>query len=243
MLPSLTRFSAAALLVSASAFAAPQGAQIPSFLAPMFTQMNLDAVASITYQDEKGQQIDAEKFAQLFKEKKSFGMTKKAHEDGLPEVTLRLQPNMPVENSFARLKAGASMPEFHLTRLDGTSVDNKVLEGRYSLVSFHFAACGPCVREVPLLNALAQRRKDLNLFAITFDSAKESKEFVAQHGLAWPIVVDAGKLTKEIGVTEYPTLALFNPNGKLVEVMTGSARLENPVAFDAWLDRKLAGVN
>jgi thiol-disulfide isomerase/thioredoxin len=122
-------------------------------------------------------------------------------------------------------------------------VDNKALEGRYTLVSFYFAGCGPCVREVPLLNALAQRRKDLNLFAITFDGAKESKEFVAQHGLAWPIVVDAGKLTKEIGVTEYPTLGLFNPNGKLVEVMTGGARLADPAAFDAWLDRKLAGAN
>lgn len=243
MLPSLTRLAAVAFFVCASAFAAPQGVPVPQFLAPMFSQMNLETVASITYQDEKGQKIDEAKFDELFKKVKSFSMTKKPGKDGLPDVTLRLQSDKPVENSFTKLKVGDTLPKFQLTRLDGTAVDNKVLEGRYSLVSFYFAECGPCVKEVPQLNALAQRRKDVNLVAITFDGAKESKEFVAKYGLAWPVITGADKLTKEIGVKAYPTMALFDPKGKLVEVMTGSVRLENPVAFDAWLDKKLAAAN
>ncbi|TFW29422.1 TlpA family protein disulfide reductase [Massilia horti] len=135
---------------------------------------------------------------------------------------------------FARLKVGEALPEFHLTRLDGTPIDNKALQG-YTLVSFYFAECEPCVKEVPLLNALAERRPDLHLLAFTFDSAKETKEFVAKHGLAWPIVTDAGKLTENIGVKAYPTMALFDRKGELVEVMVNRAQLGNPGAFDAWL--------
>lgn len=243
MLSSLNRLAALALFVCAPAFAGPQGAPIPSFIAPVLSQMNLETVASITYLDQKGQPIDEATFAETFKKTKSFGMTKKPGKDGLPDVTLRAQANNPVENSFARLKLGDALPEFHLARLDGRAVDNKALEGRYTLVSFYFAECGPCVKEVPLLNELAKRRKDINLLAITHDGAKESKEFVQKHGLAWPILADAGKLTKEIGVKAFPTMALFDAKGKLVEVMTGSARLENPVAFDAWLDKKLVSAN
>jgi peroxiredoxin len=243
MLLSLTRFAAIALFVCAPAFAEPQGVPIPQFVAPILSKMNLDTVNSLTYQDEKGQQIDEAKFAELFAKNKSFAMFKKPHEGGLPDVTLRVQSAKPVENSFSNLKLGDGLPEFHLTRLDGSAVDNKVLEGRYTLVSFYFAECGPCVKEVPQLNALAERRKDVNLLAITFDGTKASKDFVAKHGFTWPVISDAGKLTKEIGVKAYPTMGLFDPKGKLVEVMTGSVRLENPVEFDAWLDKKIAVSN
>lgn len=243
MLPTLTRLAAAAVFVCVPALAQPQGVPIPQFLAPMLSRMNLEAVNSITYQDEKGQQIDEAAFSELFKKYKSFSMDKKQHASGLQDVILRVQQPKPVDNSFAKLKVGDAMPEFHMTRLDGSPVDNKTLEGRYTLVSFYFAECGPCVKEVPQLNALAARRKDVNLLAITFDGAKESKEFVARHGLTWPVIADAGKLTKEIGVKAYPTMALFDPKGKLVEVMTGSVRLGSPALFDAWLDKNLAAVN
>jgi peroxiredoxin len=239
MLPCLTRFAAIALFVCSPAFAGAQGVPVPEFLAPMLARMNLDTVHSITYQDEKGQQIDEATFAELFKKYKSFSMDKKPHANGLADVTLRVQPAKPLDNSFAKLKVGDAMPEFHLTRLDGSRADNKALEGRYTLVSFYFAECGPCVKEVPQLNALATRRKDVNLLAITYDGVKESRDFVARHGLTWPILADAGKLTKEIGVKAYPTMALFDPKGKLVEVMTGNVGLANPGTFDAWLDKKL----
>jgi peroxiredoxin len=240
---SLTRLAAIALIVCAPAFAEPHGVPIPSFLAPMFSGLNLEAVASITYQDEKGQQIDEKTFAELLSKNKGLAMTKKPHKDGLPEVTLRVQSNSPVANAFAKLKVGDPFPEFHLKRLDGAAVDNKMLTGRYTLVSFYFAECGPCVKEVPLLNALAKRRNDLNLLALTFDSATETTQFVAKHGLAWPIITDAKGLTDAIGVRAYPTIALIDPKGKLVDVHSGSARLENPAAFDAWLDQRMGAAN
>jgi peroxiredoxin len=242
MLPYLSRLAAVVLFVSAPAFAEPHTVPIPEFLAPMLSQMNIETVASITYQDEKGQQIDEAAFAELYKKTKTFSMTKKPNKDGLPEVTLRVKANQPVASGFAKLKVGDQFPKFRLARMDGAMVDNKALEGRYTLVSFYFAECGPCIKEVPQLNALAERRKDVNLLAITFDPAKETKEFVAKHGLTWPIVADARKLMNEIGVKAYPTMALLDPQGKLVEVMEGNVRLQDPAVFDAWLDKKLGVV-
>jgi peroxiredoxin len=249
MLQYMTRLAAGlalAALVSAAALAepAPQKAvAIPPELAPLFQQFNLDKVGGIIYLDEQGAPIDEATFLESFKAKKSFGIGKKAHQEGLPVVTLRLQSKSQLETVFGKLKVGETMPEFHLKRLDGTAIDSGALKGRYTLVSFYFAECGPCVREVPQLNALAQRRKDVNLLAVTFDSAKDTREFVAKTGLAWPVVPGADKLTKEIDVRAYPAMALFDPQGRLVEVMSGGARLDKTAEFDAWLDKKIAVSN
>jgi peroxiredoxin len=233
----LTRLAAVAILASAvfqPAFAEPAAVPIPPALAPMFKQLNLQSVASLAYEDEDGKPLDEATFLERFKGK-GFKMKKKAGKEGLPEVTLVVMSKVESDGKFSKLKAGDAFPEFHLTRLDGTAIDNKAFAGRYTLVSFYFAGCGPCVAEVPVLNALAQSRKDINLLAVTFDDAKVSKEFVAQHSLAWPIVPGAGKLTKDIGVRGYPTLALINPQGKLVDV-TSSVR--DLPALNEWLDQR-----
>jgi peroxiredoxin len=230
--------AALAVAIWTPALADPQapalkGVPIPPALAPAFEKMNLKSVASIAYQGEDGKPLAEATFLERFKG--SFGMKKNADKDGLPAVTVILMSKAETDGKFSKLKAGDAFPEFHLARLDGTPIDNKAFAGRYTLVSFYFAGCGPCVHEIPLLNKLAQARKDVNLLAMTFDSAKESTEFVAQHGLAWPIVPDAKKLTTDIGVRAYPTLALINPQGKLVDVMSGERDLP---ALNEWLDQR-----
>src|SRR5205085_8277938 len=156
---------------------------------------------------------------------KSFTMTKKAHLGGGPDVTLRLLSKDQLAASqlpATKLKVGDTFPEFHLTRLDGAPVESKALLGRYTLVSFYFARCAPCVKEVPMLNALAERRKDINVLALTYDSAEESKRFVEEHHLNWVIVPDAKKLLMEtIGLRGFPSLALLDPQGKVVEFKMG----------------------
>jgi peroxiredoxin len=233
----LTRLAAVAFFVSAlsqPAFADPAGVPIPPALAPMFKQLNLQSVASLAYEDEDGKPLDEAAFIERFKGK-GFKMKKTQGKNGLPEVTLVVISKAESDGKFSKLKAGEAFPEFHLVRLDGTAIDNKAFAGHYTLVSFYFAGCGPCVAEIPVLNALAQSRKDVNLLAITFDSDKETKEFVAQRGLAWPIVPNADKLTKDIGVRAFPTLALISPQGKLVDV-TNSVR--DLPALNEWLDER-----
>lgn len=227
-------------VLAAVAACATHTAAIPPFLAYPFSQQNIHNVASIRYEDVIGHAISENEFAAQLKQDKGFFISK-SREDGLPDVTVRLRST--THNPFSRLAIGDALPEFHLTRLDGHPVDNRSFEGKYTLVNFYFAASETSLKQVPLLNAVAERRKDVNLLAITFDSVGDTRAFVEKHGLTWPIVTDADKLIKEIGEKAYPTMALFDPKGRLVDVYTGVGRLAYPAMFDAWLDKKMGAAD
>jgi peroxiredoxin len=126
-----------------------------------------------------------------------------------------------------------------LKLLNGAAVDNEALKGKYTVLSFYFAECPPCIKEVPALNALADRRKDINTMAVTYDSVEVSKKFVAAHHLNWPIASAANELVNTAGVKAYPTLALLDPEGKVVEFVFSGVVL-NGGGLDAWLNRKMA---
>lgn len=51
---------------------------------------------------------------------------------------------------------------------------------------------------------------------MTFDSRDVTMRFVEEHGLAVPIIADAQDYIDRLGVTEYPTLVLVSPEGRLV---------------------------
>jgi TonB family protein len=213
-------------------------APIPPYLTEPFAQSHIGAVASLRYQDENGRLIGEREFATRMTSQ-GFTITK-ARDDGLPDVTVRLRGRD--EHPFSRLKIGETMPPFQLQGLDGSVVDNKSLQGRYTLVNFYAAEFDLSAKETPLLNALAARRQDVNLLAVTADDAATTRAFVARNALAWPVVTDASKLIHDIGEHAYPALALFDPEGRLVEVKVGIGLLAYPDRFDAWLDQKLTGV-
>jgi peroxiredoxin len=242
MPPRLTLFAAVfAASLCTLALAAPEPVQIPEVARHTLEMMQVDKVSSLTLLDEQGKQIDAPTFEKRFKEVGSFNMSKKVHGDAAPDVTLRLVTKEQLAASqvpATKLKVGDTFPEFHLTRLDGKPVDNKSLLGRYTLVSFYFAQCAPCVKEVPALNALAERRKDINVLALTFDSAADSKRFVQEHHLAWPIVPDAKKLLSDtIGLRGYPGIVLLDPQGKVIEFKVGGDPSGTDAVLNAWVNK------
>lgn len=64
--------------------------------------------------------------------------------------------------------------------------------GRPTLVNVWASWCGPCVREVPLLNGFAERAGDrVGLVGVlTQDSLPSALSFAAASGMRWPSVVD-----------------------------------------------------
>jgi peroxiredoxin len=182
--------------------------------------------------------MEPEAFVQALRAGHSFSMKKDANGGGDPELTMRLISKEQAAkglNAPPKLKEGDAFPQFHLARLDGTSIDNSALAGRYTLVSFYFATCPPCIKEVPELNALAARRIDLNVVAVTYDSPEESKHFVDEHKLAWPVVPKAHDLINAVGVKGYPTLMLLDPQGRVVAFTVGGK--SGGGTIDAWVDK------
>jgi peroxiredoxin len=234
----MRRFAGIPALAIIVAGCATQPVPIPPYLALPFEKADLTTVGGINYQDADGLPVKPNEFAAQYAKARSFAMTKVVR-NGLPYVTLRLRPRGP-DKVFSTLAPGETLPEFHLERLDGTPIDNTALAGRYTLVSFYMATCEPCVKQIPLLNTLAARRMDVRLLAMTPNGARESRDFVARHGLAWPVVSDAYGLVEKIGAKSYPAMALFDPQGRLVDAVVGAGRWQDAAALSAWLDNGIA---
>ena len=85
-------------------------------------------------------------------------------------------------------------------------------------MSFYFAACGPCVADVPALYGLQARMPELGLAAVTFDDEATSRQFVQTRGLRWPVYPQARSFLQALGIRSYPAFALVNPEGRLVSI-------------------------
>lgn len=133
-----------------------------------------------------------------------------------------------------------AFPAFQLQGLDGEVVDNASLKGRYTLVNFFFAACAPCIAELPLLNAFADKHPALQFLAVTFDAADVARKFSATHSFAWKVVPNARSLIDQLGIKAYPSFALLDPAGKVVEFKLG-LDIERDKALEKWISSVNAG--
>lgn len=237
----LSRLFAGALCAIAilTAHADPQPAPLPESLQSMLNSMHIEGYGSLALLDEKGQPMEPDAFAAEVKAGHNFNINKKSTLLGKMDVTIHLiskEEAKKAPSHAPKLKEGEAFPKFSLTRLDGTQIDETSFAGHYTLVSFYFANCAPCIREVPELNALAQQRKDLNMVAVTFDSADESRHFVDESKLVLPVIPAARALIKTVGVTGFPTLMLLDPEGKMVAAKVGGT-LDKSAGMDAWVNK------
>ncbi|MHA4871058.1 TlpA family protein disulfide reductase [Duganella sp. PWIR1] len=146
-----------------------------------------------------------------------FSMEKrKTGDQGFAVVRLKAKQT-PVAPIY-KVKFGSAFPKFKLHSVDGTLVTNDTLLGRYTLISFYFAECSPCIKEVPMLNAFAKKHKDVTTLAVTFDSMDEAKGFAKRMNFNWRTVVKGNNLIEKVGVRGYPTFALIDPKGNVVTI-------------------------
>jgi len=118
------------------------------------------------------------------------------------------------------------MPPFDLKDLNGKRVTSASLRGKPTLVSFYFSTCMPCILEVQPINRFAAARPQMNFLAMTFDEPEVAREFVKRFDLRWRVVPGADDFIQRMRVKQYPLMALFDANGKLLGTKKGGARDE-----------------
>ncbi len=123
-------------------------------------------------------------------------------------------------------QAVTEIPPVDLKDLDGRRVTSKSLKGKPTLISFFFSTCVPCILEVEPLNRYAAAHPQMNFLAVTFDEPAEARAFVKRYGVRWRVVPDAQDFTERMRVKQYPLMALFDADGKLLGTMKGGARDE-----------------
>jgi hypothetical protein len=84
----------------------------------------------------------------------------------------------------------------------------------------------PCIREIGPLNGFAADRPGMHFLAVTFDEAAVARAFVARYKFRWRVVPDAREFIDRMRVKQYPLMALFDENGRLLGTRGGGVRDE-----------------
>ena len=132
-----------------------------------------------------------------------------------------------------RSKAGTAAPALTFEGADGRPTSLAAFRGRPFLVNLWATWCGPCVVEMPALDALAQRNPEgQGLQVVTVSQDMEGRQKVTDFFAArnfrrlQPLLDSQMGLMTALGLDTLPTTILYDAQGREVWRMVGMADWE-----------------
>lgn len=120
------------------------------------------------------------------------------------------------------------LPRFRLPGLDGQEVASSRWAGKILVLNFWATWCPPCLRELPLFDALQRTYAEagLQVVGIAIDNQGDVERFLAEHPVGFPILLgdtEAIELSRRLGnrLQGLPFTAIFDPRGKWVYAHSG----------------------
>ncbi len=219
-------------LFACAAFAAGH----PKTVASLREAFKVPPEARVSFQSEDGTALSEDEFSKRLAMAASVQLIKNV-DDGTFTLALR----KPAE--YRKPTPITSLPAIDLTDLAGQRVRNVDLAGKPTLVSFFFAACAPCIREVPAFNAFRRKHPEYNYLAVTFDDTKTAQDFVKEHSLEWPVAANARAYLDPAGVKSYPTYLLLSAAGAVIGGENGfdtsKGEAESVASLETWVAENL----
>jgi peroxiredoxin len=206
----------------------------PKTVASLRDAFNVPADAKVVFRSEDGASLTETEFSKRLATAANVQLIKDP-EKGIYTLALA----KPAE--FRKAAPITSLPRIDLTDLGGRRIRNADLAGKPTLVSFFFADCAPCIREVPAFNAFRRKHPEYNYLAVTFDDTKTAQGFVKQHSLEWPVAANAEGFMKAAGVTAYPTYLLLSPSGAVLGGENGLDTTKGEAGTVASLEKWVSG--
>lgn len=114
------------------------------------------------------------------------------------------------------VRQGDKAPDFLLTSLEGDEICLSDLVGNVVVISFWASWGKQCDEELRQVEALLREFAGERLVGIGVnerESAEQAAEFVARHGVTFPIVLDRGSLARAYGVNGVPDLFVVDRKG------------------------------
>ena len=119
---------------------------------------------------------------------------------------------------------GQNMPKIELTSVTGEKVSTQSLLGAPLILNIWYSTCEPCRRELPVLaSAATQYRDKVRFVGINIkDSASVAKEFAAQYGVKFELLLDTnGQFISELGIATAPVTLAVNAQGTIIGQKAG----------------------
>ncbi len=110
-------------------------------------------------------------------------------------------------------------PNFTLKNLDGKNIKLSELSGDVVLINFWASWCGPCLQEMPLLNAIHKKYEPLGFTVLGVnveENSANAKAFLAERGVDFPILLDSkNQVSKLYDVVAMPTTVVVDRDGNM----------------------------
>lgn len=127
------------------------------------------------------------------------------------------------------LEIGDDAKDFTLKNIEGKDVKLSEFKGKAIILNFFATWCPPCRAEIPdfieLQKAYGQR--GFTFIGVSLVDEKESRDYAAQVGINYPILVDDGKASDIYGpVRSIPTTYVIGKDFKIVKKYIGARSKE-----------------
>lgn len=181
--------------------------------------------------DESGKKVEMFKLMELMnsgewtmepvndsKGKLQYMQLRKATEK---EKNMMAQTPMPGNSSDL---IGKRAPNFKMIDINGNTISSENTKGKVVVLNFWFAACKPCIDEIPELNDVYEKYKnDTNVIfaSITFDKQDKVNPFLKKFPIKYPVISDAKEICDLFKISGYPTNIVIDKNGNYFDHISG----------------------
>jgi peroxiredoxin len=117
---------------------------------------------------------------------------------------------------------GNTAPDFTLTNLKGEEVSLSDMRGKGVFINFWATWCGPCKREMPLMEKHYQEVKDEGIEILAVNIAESNvavSSFIERMGVSFPVLLDSNPdrvVTQRYGVGALPASYFIDKDGNIV---------------------------
>ena len=221
------------------------GQPLPEFFVISKLWMDHHTLGFKAITDEQGRfEFEHAPVGEIVFEIQTPDMAEKASEDALLRAGLTnyrievksLVPMGPIPaGPLAKIQPGDQAPDVKMTTMEGATLSLSGLRGKFVFLDFWATWCGPCIQELPNVQALykaVRDREDFVMISVSADDDRGAlKKFLSKHHMPWHQVFGAengvAEASQAFGVNAIPSTFLIDKTGKVMNTdLRGQAMSE-----------------